>query len=211
MTNFFTMKLTKQDMKYLVQIFLTWTFFNLTFNMFGLLITKLLNETEYTYLESIANEFVKPLIIQSLLFGVCILAAFMFMKNKKLAHYLFVLVQFVVFHIIFILSLKIHHGLHFVSTFHNLGLQYLSINGQYLIDVLYLYFPINGNFENNMFMPDNTYTFYLHWIFLNLVYYFGLTWITIKTVKYLFDHKSEISENKEESNETKIDFQSEEL
>lgn len=211
MNNFFTMKFSKPDINHLVQIILTWTFFNLTFNMFGLLITKLINEAEYTYLDSIANEFVKPLIIQSLLFGVCISAAFMFLKNKKLAHYLFVLVQFVVFHIIFILNLKIHHGLHFVSTFHNLGLQYLSINGQYLIDVLYLYFPINGNFENNMFMPDNVYTFYLHWIFLNLVYYFGLTGITIKTVKYLFDHNAEIQENKVDIQEIKAEIHSEDL
>lgn len=205
------MKLSKTETKNLVEIILVWTFLNLTFNMFGLMISKLLNPAEFTYLENIANEFVKPLLIQSLLFGICLTVAFIYLKNKKFSFYLFVLVQFVVFHIIFLLSLKIHHGLHFVSTFNNLGLQYLGLNGQYLIDVLYLYFPINGTYENNMFMPANILTFYLHWILLNLVYYAALTWISIKTVKYFFENKTEIHENKIEIQEPKVDIQSEEL
>ncbi|MFZ4726601.1 MAG: hypothetical protein ACOYMD_14290 [Paludibacter sp.] len=183
------MKLIKSEINYLIQVFATFTFINITANMFGLWFSKLLNEAEFTYLDSIANEFVKPLAIQSALFGACFTLAYIFLKNRKLSNYSFVVFQFVIFHIIFILNLKIHHGIHFQSTFNNLGLQYLSNNGQYLIDVLYLYFPINGNFENGLFMPDNLGTFYIHWILLNLIYYFGLIWVSIKATKLLFEDK----------------------
>ena len=140
------MKVSKPEIKYLSQTILTWTFLNLTFNMIGLFITKRLNEAEFSYIESIKNEFVMPLIIQSLIFGFCLTAACMLLANKKFKEYLFVAFQFVVFHSIFFLNLKIHHGLHFESTFNNIGMRYLSNSGQYLVDILYLYFPINGVF-----------------------------------------------------------------
>lgn len=192
------MKLLKSEIKYIIEIIFTFTFLNVAFNIFGLWFSKLLNETAYTYLDSITNQFTKPIVIQSVLFAICFSAAYLFMKNKKLARYAFVVFQIVVFHIIFLLNLKIHHGLHFVTTFDNPGLSYLSTSGQYLVDILYLYFPINGNFENNMFMPDHLGTFYLHWIFLNLVYYFALTWITIQTTKFFFENKPETPKNKVE-------------
>jgi hypothetical protein len=181
------MKISKSDTRYLIQLILTWTFINITLNMFGLWFTKLLNPAEFTYLDSITYEFIRPLVIQSLIFGVCIATAHLFLKNKKLALYSFVALQFVAFHVVFFLNIKIYHGMHFVSTFHNPGLQYLSYCGQYMVDILYLYFPVNGNFENGQFMPDNIGTFYIHWILLNIVYYFGLTWLAVKAVKYFFE------------------------
>jgi len=196
------MKILRSEIKYLARLILTWTFLNLSLNMIGLLITKMLNEAEFSYINSISNEFVKPLIIQSLLFSICMSVAFAFMKNKKYVPYIFVVFQFVVFHIIFLLNLKIHHGLHFESTFSNLGLNYLSYSGQYLIDILYLYFPINGNFDNGLFRPDNLGTFYIHWILLNLVYYIALTWISIKVEKYIFETKPEIQLKPKDENLT---------
>ena len=186
------MKFYELKIKYLGQIIIIWTFVNLALNMVGLLLTKLLSEAEFTFIESIANEIVKPLLIQSLLFSICLLLGYIFMKNKKLSHYTFVLFQLVVFHLIFFLNLKIHHGIHFASTFHNIGIRYLSYSGQYLIDILYVYFPLNGNFENGAFMPDNIGTFYLHWILLNIVYYFALTWISIKVSKFFFENNTKI-------------------
>lgn len=198
------MKISKSEIKYISQIILSWTFINLAFNLIGLWISKLLNEADYTYIESIGNEFVKPLVIQSVLFGICLSVAVIYLKNKKLHNYFYVFVQFVIFHSIFFLNLKIHHGIHFETTFNNLGLRYLSYSGQYLIDVLYLYFPINGNFDNGAFMPGNIGTFYLHWILLNLVYYVVITWISIQVAKFFFENNTEIHskpliENKTES------------
>ena len=195
------MKRAKSEIIYITQLFLTWTFINLTLNMFGLWFTKLLNPAEFTYLDSVSNEFVKPLIVQSLMFGICSAVAYLFMKNKKLALYSFFALQFVVFHVVFFLNIKIYHGMHFVSTFHNPGLQYLSYCGQYLVDILYLYFPVNGNFDNGQFMPDNIGTFYIHWILLNIVYYLGLTWMSVKAVKYFFgsSEKKAMTEKKKET------------
>ena len=82
--------------------------------------------------------------------------------------------------------------MHFETTFNNIGLKYLSNTGQYLIDILYLYFPINGNFENGLFQPDNLGTFYIHWILLNIVYYLGLTWISIQVARFFFENKPDI-------------------
>jgi hypothetical protein len=184
------MKIYKLEIKYLVRIIIIWTLLNLAFNAIGLFLTKLLNQAEFTHFVSVTNEFVKPLIIQSVLFAICLTVASAFIKSKKVVPYIFVAFQFLLFHIIFFINLKIHQGLHFESTFSNPGLSYLSYSGQYLIDILYLYFPINGNFDNGIFQPDNLGTFYIHWILLNIVYYFGLTWITLKAAKLNFKKKS---------------------
>lgn len=196
-------KISTSEIKSLVRTIASWTFLNLAFNMIGLFITKLLSDAEFTYFESITNEFVKPLIIQSVLFSICLSVAFVFLKNKKYIPYIFVAFQFVVFHVIFFLNLKINHGLHFESTFSNPGLSYLSYSGQYLIDILYLYFPIGGIFENGLFKPDNLGTFYIHWIFMNIVYYFGLTWISLKVAAFFFEGNTDIQPVKKEEENKK--------
>ena len=188
------MKIAKSDIGFILKLILIWAFANLTLNMFGLWFTKLLNPVEFSYLDSIKYEFVKPLLIQLLLFSVSTTIAYLFLKNKKLALYGFVALQFIAFHVIFFLNVKIHHGMHFATTFNNHGLQYLSFCGQYLVDILYLYFPINGNFENGLFVPDNIATFYIHWILLNIIYYAGLTWLSIRLLKYFSEDKKENKE-----------------
>lgn len=186
------MEVSKPEVKYLSQTILTWTFINVSLNMIGLFITKMLNEAAFSYIESIKNEFVMPLVIQTLIFGICLTAANMYLKNKRFNEYGIVAFQFIVFHIIFFLNIRIHHGMHFESTFNNIGMRYLSFSGQYLIDILYLYFPINGIFENGLFRPDNLATFYIHWIMLNILYYIGLTWISLKVAKFFFEKTPEV-------------------
>lgn len=186
------MKVSNPEIKYVSQTIITWTFLNVSLNMIGLFITKLLNKAEFTFIDNIKNEFVIPLVFQSVLFGICLTAAIIWLKNKKYNEYLFVAVQFIMFHLIFFFNLKIHHGLHFESTFNNIGLRYLSNSGQYFVDILYLYFPINGNFENGLFRPDNLGTFYIHWILLNIVYYIALTWMSVKVASFFFDNSAEV-------------------
>ena len=101
------MKISTSEIKSLVRTIVTWTFLNIALNMIGLFITKLLNNAEFTYFESITNEFVKPLIVQSLLFSICLTVAFAFLKNKKYVPYVFVAFQFLIFHVILFLNLKI--------------------------------------------------------------------------------------------------------
>ena len=198
------MKISKSEIKYLIQIILIWIYINFAANLFGLWLTKLLNVADYVYPENILNEFVAPILFQGILFGICITIAFMFMKKKGLAYYVFVAFQFLIFHIILILNLAIHNGLHFISSFDDIGLKYLSYCGQYLIDILYLYFPIGGNFENGKFLTDDVGNFYLHWILLVLVYYFVITWLSVKTVKFLFRKGVDKTAVQSESNDSDL-------
>jgi hypothetical protein len=186
-------KISKSEMLKIVQLVGTWIIIDVAANLIGLWITKLLNEAEYSYPENIFNEFAMPILIQTILFAICLSLGFVFLKKKKFVPYIFIAFQFLVFHSIFIANTAIYKGIHFISNFDDIGIRYLSYSGQYLVDVLYIYFPINGNFENNMFLPSNVGTFYIHWILLNLIYYFAITWLSIKAVKFLFDTKKPIT------------------
>ena len=132
-----TMNISKPEIRYIVRTFLTWTFINYALNITGLWITKMLNKAIYEYPDNIWNEFLAPIIVQSLMFGICFALAFYFLKKKYFAQYVFAVFQFLVFNIIFFLNLKISHGLHFVSSFNNIGLKYLTYCGQYITDILY--------------------------------------------------------------------------
>ena len=178
------MKISKFEVKPFIQVIITWTFLNFAANLIGLLISKFLNEPNYEYPENVFNEFTGPILVQSLLFGVFFTVGYLLLKKKNLAQYAFGTFQLVVFHLIFIFSLKINQGVHFVSSFNNIGLKYLSYFGQYLIDTLYLYFPVNGYFQNGVFAPENLGTFYIHWIFLTIAYYFAISWLSVIITKY---------------------------
>ena len=163
-------KTKKLEIRYVAQLTLIWTIINVMLNLLGLGLTKLFNPIPQILIESAFHEFIKPLFIQTLIFGVFTALSYSFLKNKKVALYGFLAFQLLVFHLIFVLSLKFSPIPFFVSSFSNPGLRYLSYNGQYLVDVLYRFIPINGNYENGLFLPLNTGKFYFHWIFLNLVY-----------------------------------------
>lgn len=179
--------ISKEEILLSLKTTLSFTFINYAANLFGLWISKMLNEAAYEYPENLWNEFIFPILIQSIIFGICFSIAHYFFKKKTLAQYAMCGFQFVVFHIIFILNLKISHGLHFVSSFGNFGLKYLTYFGQYLTDILYLYFPINGNFQAGVFAPEKIGTFYIHWILLNLVYYAAIGWLSVATANHFFN------------------------
>lgn len=183
------MKISKTDIGFLLKNILIWTLLNFAFNLLGLWISKLIYAAGFNSLESVSNEFVKPILLQSLLFAVCFATAYILLKNKKLSYYIFTLIQFVLFHLIFFFNIKLNNGLHFETTIGNWGLKYLSYQGQYLVDILYLYFPIDGNFENGMFIPLNTGLFYIHWVLLVLLYFAVLTWISKVASKFFFNKK----------------------
>ncbi len=187
-----TLNISKEEIRYLVKTTLTFMFINYAVNLIGLWIAKMLNEAVYEYPESLLNEFILPILLQSLMFGISFTIAFYFLKKKKLAQYAFAAFQFLIFHIIFLFNLKISHGLHFVSSFSNIGLKYLTYCGQYLTDILYLYFPVNGNFENGVFAPDKIGTFYIHWILLNIIYYAAIGVLAVITTKHFFGSTSQL-------------------
>jgi len=188
MTNQFTIK----DVKNITKFILVWSILNAILNLFGLWLSKLINEAEYSFLNNIMTEFVKPLLIQSLIFIICYALAYQFLKNKNLAKYSFLIIQTLIFHIIFFLNIEYDNGFFFSSTFRNPGLVYLGVNGQYLIDILYQFIPIVGNFEYGQFIPFNNGMFYLQWVFLVLLYFFGLTWITTPVERFFFENNDKV-------------------
>lgn len=178
------MNITKNDINYLSKTILVWTFLNFTFNLIGLWITKLIDTGGFNYLVSISNEFVQPLLIQSLVFVVVTSIAFVFLKNKKITIYIFTLFQTLIFNLIFVGNLKSAHMIHFETSLNDTGLKYLSNMGQYLVDILYIYVPLEGIFRDNIFIPKNTGVFYFQWIFLVLLYFAFISYLTPRVLSF---------------------------
>ncbi|HRZ98616.1 MAG TPA: hypothetical protein P5084_13755 [Paludibacter sp.] len=176
---------SKPDFKYLGQVILTWTFLNITLNLFGLWFNKLISKANFEYLTNIFSEFAVPILIQTLIFSICIIFGYSLLKNKKYANFLFVAFQFLVFNIIFLLNLKFTRIIHFETTWDNWGLLYLSYNGQYLIDIINLFAPLKGKFDGNIFRPENSDIFYLTWVVLTSVYFFIVTLLTFPVLKFM--------------------------
>ena len=177
--------ISKPDFKYIGQLVVTWTFLNVTFNLFGLWINKLISKSNFEYLADLFMEFVKPLLVQSFIFTVCLIVGSALIRNKKWAKYSFFIFQFIVFNLIFLLNLKFKNGIQFETTWDNWGLLYYSFNGQYLIDLIYLFSPLKGNFDGNIFIPANTFVFYLNWVILTNVYFLLVTLVTFPVLNFM--------------------------
>ena len=179
-------RIQKPDWKFVLQAIICFVFLNVTINMIGLWITKLLKPEEFSYLDSIFFDFVKPLLVQTGTFAVLLTVGLVFFRKRTWAEYLFAIFQFVNMHIVFFLHLHNKNGLKFYTSIKNPGLIYLGNCGNYLVDILYLYFPINGVYDNGVFMPNNWEAFYIHWILLAALYFAALTWLTFKAVIIFF-------------------------
>lgn len=185
------MKVSKPQIIHIFQIIFSWIFLNFSLNLLGLWFSKILDKEGFIYLDSISNEFVKPILIQSLIFAIIFSVAYILLKNKKLSYYIFTIIQTIVFHVILFLNIKFKHGFYFKTTMGDWGLQYLGYNWQYITDIVNIYLPVNGKFDSEIFMPANPFIFYLQWIFLTLAYFGGLTWLSIKFANFFFG-KSEL-------------------
>jgi hypothetical protein len=150
----------------------------------------------FIFPESIQNEFVIPILIQSLLFGICFGAAYIFLKNKKISWLAFGLFQFIALHTAFLSGLKFSGGIHFETSISHAGLRYLSYQGQYLIDFIFTNKPLNGNFENGIFKPESTMLFYVMWILSINLYFVGISWLNEQIASF-FSSKKQIAESKD--------------
>ena len=177
--------ISKPDFKYIGQLVVTWTFLNVTFNLFGLWINKLISKSNFEYLADLFTEFVKPLLVQSFILTICLIIGFAIINNKKWAGYSFVVFQFIIFNLIFLLNLKFKNGIHFETTWDNWGLIYYSLNGQYLIDLIYLFSPLKGIFEANIFIPASSSVFYFNWVVITTVYFLLVTLLTFPVLKFM--------------------------
>ena len=171
-----------------MKIILTWTFLNFSFNLLSLWIRKLIDVESFNFIENISNEFIRPLLIQTLVFAIIFSIAYVFLNTRKITIYVFVFFQVLVFHLIFFFNLKTTNMIHFETLLDDSGLKYLSNMGQYLVDILFIYLPLEGIFKNNVFIPKNTDLFYLQWIFLVLLYFAFLSYLTPKVINF-FSYK----------------------
>jgi len=179
------MQLNKSIVYHIGYRFLFFMFINFSLNLFGLWFSKLVLKENFIFPESIRNEFVIPILIQSLLFGVFFGIAYIYLKNKKLSWLTFGLFQFLALHIAFLSGLKFTGGIHFETSIAHAGLRYLGYNGQYLIDFIFTNKPLNGNFENGLFKPESTLLFYIIWVFSISIYFVGISWINEQLASFL--------------------------
>jgi len=190
------MQIGKSNIYYIINRFLFWLMLNFSLNLFGLWFSKLLLKEEFVFPESIKNEFVLPILIQSLVFGICFGIAYLFLKNRKISWIAFGAFQAVVLHIAFFTGLKFTGGLHFETTISQWGLRLLSYNGQYLLDFIFINKPLTGVFDNGIFKPDSTAFFYLQWVFSVIIYFTGISWLNEKIADFFSSIKTQ-AENSE--------------
>jgi hypothetical protein len=156
-------------------------------NLIGLYINKFISKDQFAFIESISNEFIKPIIIQTAIFALFLLIGYVFVGRKKLANYFFVLFQTIAFHAIFFINLGTLKGaMRFICKLKDPGLGYLSNNGQYLTDLISFVKPVDASFTNGLFMPESTLWFYVEWILLVLIYFALLTWLTVVVSGFFF-------------------------
>lgn len=184
------MDLNKANVNQILNRLFFFTLLNFSLNLFGFWFNKLITKETFVFPESIANEFVIPILIQSLLFVLCFGTACLFLKNKKLSWLVFVAFQLVACHIAFFSGIKFNGGVHFETKINHLGLRYLSYNGQYLIDFIFTKMPLSGNFDNGVFKPDSSVLFYIQWVLSIIIYYTATSWFSVLIATF-FTSKSE--------------------
>ncbi len=195
------MQLNKSIIYHIGNRLFFWTMLNFSLNLFGLWFSKILLKENFIFLESVRNEFIIPLVIQSVLFGICFGIAYFILKNKKISWLAFGAFQFLALHIAFLSGLKFVGGIHFETTISHLGLRYLGYQGQYLIDFLFISKPLDGNFENGIFKPENSFLFYTIWVFSISLYFVGISWVSEKISEFFgFEKIKKENKNKTEGN-----------
>lgn len=161
--------------KILAYTILVWSTLNLILNLVGrgisdYLLNTLFEIDFYWHLKNIG--------FQVLIFSITTIISFILLGRRKLFLYTFSLLQFIIFHLIFLLGLERHENRpYFISTWDSLGVKFLLSNQQNLIDIISVYFPMYGTFDHGMFIPELT-TFYIIWVLLTSIYFFILTWLT---------------------------------
>jgi hypothetical protein len=184
------MKITKKEIFYLLVIVLAWMALNVGLNLLGLRITRVLKPLEWVFFTSPQKEFFVPLIVQSICFVLFTVPGYLFIRNKKIAVYTYAAFQLMILNLLFLVNLKFHGGIHFIASFHNPGLKYMALSGQYLVDILYLFKPINGNYSE-LFAPDKAGSFYFHWVFLVSLYYAVTNWLVVTLTDLFFREKKQ--------------------
>ncbi len=174
----------KQTVKYIIKFILIWSLLNFILNELSLFIRLVLFDNFSSFLiDSLIG--LKYIGAQTVLFGIVFTTVNILCKNKILSKSSFVILQSLIFHLIFLMNIDNHDNkTYFSTTENNFWLRYISLNGTDFTYFLHYYFPLFGHFEGGQFIPENIYIFYFLWIFTPLIYFALLTWLTIKVMKH---------------------------
>lgn len=163
--------------KSVVKIVLIWSILNLLLNLIGLVIIQLLREDGYQSLTDLLW-YLKNIGFQILIFSLTLFVTYFFIKSLKLYLYFFPLLQLLIFHAIFFIGLEQDETrFYFIASWDSIGMSCLFSNQQGLIDILSIFYPMEGTFDDAVLVPDLP-RFYVVWILLPSIYFFLLTWLT---------------------------------
>jgi hypothetical protein len=113
--------------------------------------------------------------------------------DKKYFLFFYPITLTIIYNLIFIFNLGIDEGqILFLADDSGFSIKYLLINGQTIPDILNSFMPLEGIFDGGIFCPNDTAYFYILWILLPILYYFGLSWITNKIINM---NKSNLKKN----------------
>ncbi len=159
---------------------LFWALIDLALNLLGLGLSRLLTP-EDQYFPADVPFHLSQAGIQVLAFSGSFVLCYFLTKRWRFSIYFFTVIQIIIFHVIFFKNLTIEAGeLQFVADFPSWELTYLQITAQDLVDVVSVFSPMTGIFDDGFFIPNSLFRFYSVEIFLTLLYYFLLSWVTIK-------------------------------
>jgi hypothetical protein len=97
--------------------------------------------------------------------------------------YSFAFIQTIIFHGILLNNLvKDEHGVR-VETIFKEDIIYLMYNSQGMIDIISAHYPLFGDYDHGLFIPDSSAWFYILWIALPIFYYLMITYLTDKITK----------------------------
>jgi len=165
------------SIRFICWIVLIWTSINILLNFAGLIIKNWLSDEYEFHFDLFWHG--KYLAYQTLTFSLVFMLVYFISRRRKLAIYSFVVLQLIAFHIIFFTNLETNENItRFTTSWPSFELTYLESNGQEIVDIISIYDPMTGTFDDGIFSPEKTFRFYLAWILLPLLYFLTLCWLT---------------------------------
>lgn len=165
------------NIRFIYSTILIWGSINLFLNLAGLIIKNWLSDDfEFRFDPYWHGKYIA---YQTLTFSFVFISVYFISKQRKIATYSFVVIQLIAFHIIFFNNLVTYENVtRFTTSWPSFELTYLESNGQEIVDIISVYDPMTGTFDDGIFSPEKTFRFYLTWILLPLLYFLAICRLT---------------------------------
>ncbi len=157
-----------------VGITLYWMLILFLINFVGIILYFLNNRLGFI-MDDIKQSAVSFL-FQSLCFAIFYLIYQRLFKYGRIKQYAFPVFHLIMSHILFVKNLRIDNDrYYFYNTDPSFTIDYLDITRNQLLN--YFSYPLHGIFEGGIFLPDDTWGFYLNFILLPAFAFFITTFI----------------------------------